>query len=286
MLPARLFTLSVPCPRGRGDAHRHRHRPRPRPRPRSDSARRRRTPSCPARRSPTPAPAVISGDVGVSPGNAVTGFPPGLVDGRRHPRCRRRRPPGESRPDDGATTTPRAARPVVDKTGPGPRGPDAAPGRLQRLDLDGPDRHRHPRRAGATRRRCSSSRRGRPSITASNSTVSLIGAAQPCNVFWQVGSSATLGTGLRPSSAPSWPSPRSRRTTGATIEGRLLARNGAGHPRHQHHQPARLRRRTPPPATGTPTPTASPSPSTATHWRTDLPREQRRRLGLRLGRQR
>src|SRR2546422_8996111 len=31
-------------------------------------------------------------------------------------------------------------------------------------------------------------------ITASNSTVKLIGQAQPCNVFWQVGSSATLGT--------------------------------------------------------------------------------------------
>jgi Ice-binding-like len=32
-------------------------------------------------------------------------------------------------------------------------------------------------------------------ITASGSKVSLIGAASPCNVFWQIGSSATLGTG-------------------------------------------------------------------------------------------
>src|SRR5438132_10006300 len=30
-------------------------------------------------------------------------------------------------------------------------------------------------------------------ITATGSTVSLIGSAQSCNVFWQVGSSATLG---------------------------------------------------------------------------------------------
>ena len=32
-------------------------------------------------------------------------------------------------------------------------------------------------------------------ITASGSTVTLINGAQECNVFWQVGSSATLGTG-------------------------------------------------------------------------------------------
>ena len=31
--------------------------------------------------------------------------------------------------------------------------------------------------------------------TASNSSVLLINGAQPCNVFWQIGSSATLGTG-------------------------------------------------------------------------------------------
>jgi hypothetical protein len=31
-------------------------------------------------------------------------------------------------------------------------------------------------------------------ITASSSTVSLINGAQECNVFWQVGSSATLGS--------------------------------------------------------------------------------------------
>jgi hypothetical protein len=63
-------------------------------------------------------------------------------------------------------------------------------------------------------------------ITASSSNVVLINATQACNVFWQVGSSATLGTAsmfrgtilaLTSISA----------TTAATIEGRLLARNGA-----------------------------------------------------------
>lgn len=62
--------------------------------------------------------------------------------------------------------------------------------------------------------------------TASGSTVNLINSANPCNVFWQVGSSATLGT-----------SSTLRGTilalasitvaNGVTIEGRALARNAS-----------------------------------------------------------
>lgn len=62
--------------------------------------------------------------------------------------------------------------------------------------------------------------------TASASHVDLINGAQACNVFWQVGSSATLGTGssftgsiLALTSVTL--------TTGATVDGRVLARNGA-----------------------------------------------------------
>jgi hypothetical protein len=62
--------------------------------------------------------------------------------------------------------------------------------------------------------------------TASNSSVLLVGGAQACNVFWQIGSSATLGTGsvflgtiLAMDDITV--------TTGVTIEGRALARNGA-----------------------------------------------------------
>jgi pyruvate/2-oxoglutarate dehydrogenase complex dihydrolipoamide acyltransferase (E2) component len=61
--------------------------------------------------------------------------------------------------------------------------------------------------------------------TASASSVNLINGAQACNVFWQVGSSATLGTGssfkgtlLASSSITA--------TTGARIVGRLLASTG------------------------------------------------------------
>jgi hypothetical protein len=63
-------------------------------------------------------------------------------------------------------------------------------------------------------------------ITASASNVVLINGAQACNVFWQVGSSATLGTSsnllgtiLALTSITV--------TTSATVSGRLLARNGA-----------------------------------------------------------
>ncbi len=62
--------------------------------------------------------------------------------------------------------------------------------------------------------------------TATGSSVVLSGGAQSCNVFWQIGTSATIGTGsafkgtiiaLQSITV----------TTGATIDGRALARNGA-----------------------------------------------------------
>jgi len=63
-------------------------------------------------------------------------------------------------------------------------------------------------------------------VTASNSVVRLENGAQACNVFWQVGSSATLssastfvGTIMALTSATL--------DTGATVQGRVLARNGA-----------------------------------------------------------
>ena len=63
-------------------------------------------------------------------------------------------------------------------------------------------------------------------ITASSSVVALVNGASPCNVYWQIGSSATLGTdstlvgtvmALASITA----------NTSAVITGRLLARNGA-----------------------------------------------------------
>jgi hypothetical protein len=63
-------------------------------------------------------------------------------------------------------------------------------------------------------------------VTASGSVVKLINGAQACNVYWQVGSSATLGTNstfvgtiMALTSATL--------TTGVNVSGRVLARNGA-----------------------------------------------------------
>jgi hypothetical protein len=62
--------------------------------------------------------------------------------------------------------------------------------------------------------------------TASDSKVALVNGAQPCNVFWQVGSSATLGT--RTIFVGSVLAQASiTLTTGATVQGRALAHDGA-----------------------------------------------------------
>src|ERR1035441_7550208 len=63
-------------------------------------------------------------------------------------------------------------------------------------------------------------------ITGSNTSVSLVNGAQACNVFWQVGSSATLGTGTS-FVGTIMASQTITARTAATIHGRLLARTGA-----------------------------------------------------------
>jgi Ice-binding-like len=63
-------------------------------------------------------------------------------------------------------------------------------------------------------------------ITGSNTSVSLVGGAQACNVFWQVGSSATLGSGTR-FVGTIMASASITANTAATIHGRLLAQTAA-----------------------------------------------------------
>ena len=62
--------------------------------------------------------------------------------------------------------------------------------------------------------------------TGSNTTVSLVNGAQACNVFWQVGSSVTLGTGTF-FVGTVMASATITANTAATIHGRLLAQTGA-----------------------------------------------------------
>jgi hypothetical protein len=91
--------------------------------------------------------------------------------------------------------------------------------------------------------------------TASASRINLINGAQSCKVFWQIGSSATLGTFsqfrgtiLALSSITA--------TTGVTVRGRLLARNGS-----VTLDANTITRPTCAAAGGTPTPTPTPGGS-------------------------
>src|SRR5680860_893355 len=63
-------------------------------------------------------------------------------------------------------------------------------------------------------------------ITASNSNVSLLNGARFCRVFWQVGSSATLGVNSH-FVGHIFALTSITANTGATVQGQLLARNGA-----------------------------------------------------------
>jgi LPXTG-motif cell wall-anchored protein len=167
-------------------------------------------------------PSVISGNLGVSPGSAVVGFPPGIVnDGvisAANAVAAQAQADLTTAYNDAAGRTPVTSVPA-DLAGQTLTegvygGPTLGLTGTVTLDAQGNPNAVFIFQAGSTL------------ITASNSTVALINGADPCNVYWQVGSSATLGTGttfignvLALTSITA--------NTGATIEGRLLARNGA-----------------------------------------------------------
>jgi hypothetical protein len=138
---------------------------------------------------------ILDQSLGVHPGSAVVGFPPGLVNA-----------PGtihagdavalQAKSDLTAAYVDAAARPV-DQTGPA----DLTGQNLQAgvyaasskgallltggLILDGAG---NPNSVFIFQTNSTL-------ITGSGSTVTLINGAQQCNIFWQIGSSATLGTG-------------------------------------------------------------------------------------------
>ena len=167
-------------------------------------------------------PTTINGDLGVMPGSAIPGFPPGMVNGTIHAAdavalqaqsdlttayndAAGRTPPALVSADLGGLTL--------------TAGVYRAPGALGltgalTLDAQGNPNAVFVFQAASTL------------ITASASHVNLINGAQPCNVFWQVGSSATLGTtsvfagNILALTSISM-------NNGVTVQGRALARNGA-----------------------------------------------------------
>jgi hypothetical protein len=133
---------------------------------------------------------IINGDLGVSPGAAITGFPPGIVNGTIH------------------SADAVAAQAQLDLTTAYNTAAGATPFASVPADLTGltltPGVYRNATALGLSGA-VTLDAQGNPAavfifqagstlITGSGSTVNLINGAQPCNVFWQVGSSATLGS--------------------------------------------------------------------------------------------
>jgi hypothetical protein len=168
-------------------------------------------------------PTMVSGNLGLSPGTSVTGFPPGLISGGvqnvANPAAVQAKADLVTAYNDAAGATP--ATPVTASTlggltlnaGVYSGGALDLTGTLT-LDAQGDPGAVFIFQAASTL------------ITASASQVKLVNGASPCNVFWQVGSSATLGT------TTSFKGTILALTsitlnTGATVDGRMLARNGA-----------------------------------------------------------
>ncbi|MCE5259440.1 MAG: ice-binding family protein [Chloroflexi bacterium] len=166
----------------------------------------------------------ISGDLGVSPGSAVTGFPPGIVtDGTQH------------------VADAVALQAQADVT----TAYNALAGQACSVDLTGQDLGGMTLTPGVY---CFSSsaqltgaltlnaegdpaavfvfKVGSTLTTASNASVAFINGGNQCNVYWQVGSSATLGTGANFAGNILALTSISL-NTGASLVGRALARNGA-----------------------------------------------------------
>jgi hypothetical protein len=165
-------------------------------------------------------PTWISGQIGISPGCAVTGFPPG-VSGAQH-RCDAVALKAKTDLTGAYTRAANAPCPSTHNLSgvnlggktlvPGVYCQTTAPTLTGTLTLNGGGVYIF--QIGSTL------------ITATGARVRLIGGAQPCEIFWQVSSSATLF----PSTAfvgNIMALTDIHMQTQATLEGRALARNGA-----------------------------------------------------------
>jgi Ice-binding-like len=166
-------------------------------------------------------PTTITGDLGISPGSAVTGFPPGTVTGTVHAADA---VAVQAQTDLTTAYTVAAGLPVTATHG--TLGGLTLVGGVYNaggvtLDLTGTltlDGQNDPSSVWVFQATSDL-------VTASSSSVNLINGASPCNVFWQVTSSATLGSGST-FVGTIMALTSITMADGVVINGRALARNG------------------------------------------------------------
>lgn len=168
-------------------------------------------------------PTIVGGDLGLSPGSAVTGFPPGIVNGTQHITDG----VALQAQNDAATAFNTLAGLACDfnLTGQDLGGLTLVPGVYcfaTSAQLTGPLVLDALGNASAV----FVFQIGTTLTTAGGSTVSVINGGSACNVFWQVGTSATLGTATA-FAGNVLASASITATTSANVQGRLLALNGA-----------------------------------------------------------
>ena len=168
-------------------------------------------------------PSVVTGDLGVDPGSAISGFPPGtVVGGTIHAADAVAL---QAQTDTTTAYNNLAAQSCTSNISTDLGGLTLVPGvycfsssaqLTGALTLD----------AGGDASAVWIFKIGSTLTTASNSSVVLINGAQQCNVFWQVGSSATVGTGTT-FVGNIFALASVTLTTSATLSGRALAQTGA-----------------------------------------------------------
>jgi len=164
-------------------------------------------------------PSVINGDVGLSPGTSITGIPPAVVNGTVHATdavAAQAQADLTTAYNVAAGLTPVASG-LGDLTGASLTPGVYAGGTLSvtgQLTLAGTAESVWIFQAASTL------------TIGSGAIVTVTGGASACNVFWQVGSSATIGTGAQ-FVGTVMADISVTAETAATVTGRLLARTGA-----------------------------------------------------------
>lgn len=168
-------------------------------------------------------PSVVSGDLGLSPGTSVTAFPPGTLNGTQHIN---NTAAAQAQSDLTVAYNDAAGQPCTQNlTGQDLGGMTLTPG-VYCFDTSAQLTGILTLNAQSNYDSVFIFRIGSTLTTASGSSVVFTNNTQACNVFWQVGSSATLGTNTSfKGSIIALASVTLN--NGANLEGRALARTGA-----------------------------------------------------------